>query len=76
MVEELAVLTGETQTAAVKNAVAEKLARLKADRDRDRKFKRLREIAQECASRWKESYRCMTQKDFDDMLYDENGLPK
>ena len=35
---------------AVKQSVAEKLDRLKKDQDRDRKFKRLRGIARECAA--------------------------
>jgi antitoxin VapB len=71
-VRELARLTGESQTAAVDQAVRERLERVRCKPRKDI-AQRLIEIGRECAARLKEPYRSM---DIDELLYDENGLPK
>jgi antitoxin VapB len=73
LAQELAALTGESLTAAVTEALREKLARLRHERDREARLKRLRKIAKEAAALWVEPYKSM---DHADMLYDELGLPK
>jgi len=72
LVRQLSQLTGESMTAAVDNAVRERLERL---RKREGKgiAERLLEIGRDAASRWKEPYRSI---DHGDLLYDEKGLPK
>lgn len=69
MVKELADLTGESMTAAVTEAVRERLARVKSKGMKERIMK----IAKECGPRWKEPFRSV---DHGDLLYDEKGLPK
>jgi len=69
LVQELAALTGESMTAAVTEAVRERL-----DRVRDKGMKeRIMKIAKESGPRWKEPYKSI---DHGDLLYDEKGLPK
>ena len=74
LVEELAHLTGESQTMAVRQAVEEKLARLKGERKSRTQV--LARIAHECANGLSKQTRSMTHAEMDAMLYDENGLPK
>lgn len=74
LVEELARITGESQTSAVRHAVEEKLAKVKGD-PRGR-VERLMRIAADCAKGLKAPYDKMPQTEIDDMLYDERGLPK
>jgi antitoxin VapB len=74
LVEELARATGESQTAAVRHAVQEKLERINGERAR--KFERIMAIAREAAAEIKEPFKSMTHEEIDDMLYDEMGLPK
>jgi len=69
LAEELSQLTGESMTAAVTEALREKLGRVKSKGMKERIMK----IAKQCAPRWKEPYRSI---DHGDLLYDEQGLPK
>jgi len=69
---ELATLTGESMSAAVTEAVRERLARLRRRSDASR-FERLLSIGKDCASRLKEPYRSI---DHGELLYDEQGLPR
>jgi antitoxin VapB len=66
---ELAALTGESMTAAVTEAVRERLERVKSKGMKERIMK----IAKDTGPRWKEPYRSI---DHGDLLYDEKGLPK
>jgi antitoxin VapB len=72
MARELARLTGESLTAAVNEAVRERLERVRGS-SRKSMAERLMEIGKDCASHLKEPYKSM---DVDELLYDENGLPK
>ena len=72
MARELARLTGESLTAAVNEAVRERLERVRGS-SRKSMAERLMEIGKDCASHLKEPYKSM---DVDEFLYDENGLPK
>jgi antitoxin VapB len=69
LVKELADLTGESMTAAVTEAVRERLERLRADF----RPEEIREIAREIRERLPPGY---LDQDFDGLLYDEKGLPK
>jgi len=72
LVQQLARLTGESMTAAVKQSVRERLDRIRSGRG-DGMAERLLKIGKECAPLWKEPYRSI---DHGDLLYDEKGLPK
>lgn len=72
MAKELARLTGESMTAAVNEAIRERLERVRGGSKKDM-TERILEIGRECAARLKEPYKSM---DIDDLLYDEKGLPK
>jgi antitoxin VapB len=72
LVRELSRLTGESMTAAVDQAVRERLKRVRSSRGSGL-AERLLKIGKECAAHWKEPYRSM---DHGDLLYDEKGLPK
>jgi len=69
MVQELAALTGESMTAAVTEAVRERLDRVK----KKGMAERIMKIAKASGPRWKEPYKTI---DHGDLLYDEKGLPK
>jgi antitoxin VapB len=69
LIKELSELTGENQTAAVMEAVRERIARVK----RRGLSERLLEIGREFSSRMSEETRNF---DIDKDLYDELGLPK
>ena len=71
MARELARLTGESMTAAVNEAIRERLERVRGSRKS--MAERLMEIGKDCAAHMKEPFKSM---DIDDFLYDENGLPK
>ena len=71
LVQELARLTGESQTAAITQAVRERLERLKRGR-RAGLAQKLLAIGQDCARRLKEPY---SSVDHAELLYDELGLP-
>ena len=68
---ELAHLTGETMTEAVGRAIAERLERVSRIRNRERRVERLLQIGRECAS-----LPVLDERSPEEMLYDEQGLPK
>ncbi|MGE3932887.1 MAG: type II toxin-antitoxin system VapB family antitoxin [Rhodospirillaceae bacterium] len=73
MVRELAATTGESQTEAVRIAVQERLARLRAQRKGGRRLaERLNEIALHCASLPRRN----DLTDDEILGYDERGLPR
>ena len=72
MARELARLTGESMTAAVNEAIRERLERVRG-RSSKSMADRLMKIGKDCASRLKEPYKSM---DIDELLYDENGMFK
>jgi antitoxin VapB len=72
MAKELARLTGESMTAAVNEALRERLERVRGRSKKDM-AERILAIGRECAARLKEPYKSMN---VDDLLYDEKGLPK
>jgi antitoxin VapB len=69
--QELARLTGETMTGAVDRAIAERLHRLRKRRNRADLVKRMLKIGRECVA-----LPVLDRRKPEDMLYDENGLPK
>jgi antitoxin VapB len=69
LARELAELTGESMSTAVTEALRERLARERRKGMADR----LMAIGKDCASRMSEETRTMN---YDELLYDENGLPK
>ena len=75
LAKEVARMTGENQTEAITNALRERRERLRREAGKSLS-ERLTEIGRDAAKRWKEPYRSMTQSQLDDLLYDENGLPK
>jgi antitoxin VapB len=70
MARELARLTGESMTVAVNEAIRERLERVRGGKSM---ADRLMEIGKDCAAHLKEPYKSM---DIDELLYNENGLPK
>lgn len=72
MAQELARLTGESMTAAVSEAIRERLERVRGDSKKNL-VERIMKIAKECGPLWKEPYKSI---DHGDLLYDERGLPK
>lgn len=72
MARELARATGESMTAAVSEAIRERLERVRAN-SKQAIVERIMKIAEECGPLWKEPYRSI---DHGDLLYDEKGLPK
>ena len=72
LAEELAKLTGESMTTAVTVAVRERLERLRQQRNVSL-ADRLLAIGKDCAAHLKEPLR---SGDYDDLLYDQRGLPR
>jgi antitoxin VapB len=72
LARELASLTGESVTAAVTQAVRERLERIHRARGASL-ADRLIEIGKECAAHLKEPFR---SADHGDLLYDDRGLPR
>ena len=72
MAQELATLTGESITVAVREAVRERLDRVKSSSKRGL-AERLLRIGRECAAHMKEPFK---SSDHGELLYDERGLPK
>jgi len=68
LAQELADLTGESMTAAVTEAVRERLARVKTEG----RAERIRRIREEFSRRLKRK----PLPDHGELLYDERGLPK
>jgi antitoxin VapB len=73
LAQQLAKLTGESMTAAVGQAVRERLERVRKNKGTGGMAERIMKIARETGPLWKEPYRSI---DHGDLLYDENGLPK
>ncbi|MGH9522440.1 MAG: type II toxin-antitoxin system VapB family antitoxin [Terriglobales bacterium] len=73
LAQQLAKLTGENMAEAVTQALRERIARVD---HKQSLTERWREIAKDTANRLREPYRSMTHEQLDDLLYDENGLPK
>jgi antitoxin VapB len=71
LIRELAELTGATMTAAVTEAVRERLNRLRGKRAG--LAQRLLAIGKDCADRLGDDFRRL---DYDALLYDEKGLPR
>jgi antitoxin VapB len=72
LARQLAALTGETMSAAVTEAVREKLDRLSGSPHTAR-ADHLLAIGRDCASRLKEPFRSL---DHGELLYDDHGLPR
>ena len=72
LASELAALTGESMTKAVKRALRERLQRLRPEAE-DAFIERIEAIARDAASRFEEPYRSV---DHGELLYDERGLPR
>lgn len=72
MARELSALTGESMTAAVREAVRERLDRVRRERSSDL-VERLLAIGRDCAAHLEEPYR---SADHGELLYDERGLPR
>ena len=72
LAQELAALTGESMTAAVTEALRERLDRLRQERG-DRLADRLLAIGKDCAAHLKEPFRSV---DHGELLYGEDGLPR
>jgi antitoxin VapB len=69
---ELASLTGESLTAAVSEAIRERLERVRGN-SKQGLAERLLAIGRDCAAHLQEPYKSM---DVDELLYDEKGMPK
>jgi antitoxin VapB len=72
LAQKLAKLTGESMTAAITEALRERLERLRAEEGDDLAM-RLVQIGQDCAAHLKEPFRSV---DHGELLYDEKGLPR
>lgn len=72
LARELARLTGESMTAAVNEAIRERLERVRGNPQKGL-AERLLEIGKDCAAHMREPYKSV---DHGDLLYDEKGLPK
>jgi antitoxin VapB len=72
LAQQLAALTGESMTAAVTEALRERLDRLRRQRGAGLAT-RLLAIGKDCATHFKEPFRSI---DHGDLLYDEHGLPR
>ncbi len=71
LTEELAKLTGETKTEAVRKSVSDRLRRLRRERSGRRLADELDEIARHCAA-----LPVLDSRKADEILgYDEDGLP-
>jgi antitoxin VapB len=72
LAQELARVTGESMTAAVTEAVRERLERVRRDQGVGL-ADRLLAIGKDCAAHLKEPFR---STEHGDLLYDERGLPR
>ena len=73
LVKELAEATGESMTAAVTNAVQERLERVRAERGQRLDIERGLALLREMRGRFEPGY---LDQDFDEVLYDDLGLPR
>jgi antitoxin VapB len=69
--KELARLAGETMSEAVDRAVAERLERIRRRHSRKALLEQLLEIGRECAA-----LPVLDRRSPEDMLYDDEGLPR
>ena len=74
LVEELARHTGESTETAVEMAVRERIARLRAPEEEQRRREKLEALADSLAARFKASGQPLV--DHGDLLYGEDGLPR
>jgi antitoxin VapB len=72
LARELAKLTGESMTAAITEAVRERLDRVRHEQG-DGLADRLLKIGKDCAAHLKEPFRSVDHGQF---LYDQKGLPR
>jgi antitoxin VapB len=72
LARELARATGESMTAAVSEAIRERLERVRGTSVKSR-VERILEIGRDCAAHLKEPFKSV---DHGDLLYDDKGLPK
>lgn len=72
LAQELATATGESMTAAVTQAVRERLERVRREQGNGL-ASRLLAIGKDCAGRLKEPFR---STEHGDLLYGEDGLPR
>ncbi len=72
LIQELAKLTGQSMTAAVTEAVRDRLERLK-DEQGSGLAERLVKIGKDCAAHLREPFRSV---DHGELLYNERGLPR
>jgi antitoxin VapB len=72
LAQELAKLTGESMTAAVTEAVRERLERVRGEHGVGL-ANRLLKIGEDCAAHLREPFRSV---DHGELLYDEKGLPR
>jgi len=72
LAKQLSKLTGESMTAAVTEAMRERLERLRRTRGQGL-ADRLLKIGKDCAPRLREPFRSV---DHAELLYDDRGLPK
>jgi antitoxin VapB len=72
LAQKLSKLTGESMTAAITEALRERLERLRQEQGEDL-AKRLVRIGEDCSAHLKEPFRSV---DHGELLYDEKGLPR
>jgi antitoxin VapB len=72
LAKEISEITGESLTAAVIVSLEERAARLRKP-TYEEKLARLRQITSETAPLFKSG---LTLKEIDDLMYDEDGLPR
>ena len=72
LAQKLSKLTGESMTAAITEALRERLERLRREQGDDL-AQRLVRIGEDCAAHLKEPFRSV---DHGELLYDEKGLPR
>lgn len=75
LVRELATLTGQSQTSAVEDAVRRRLAELHSDGDPERRRRALNQTVEEMQKIAASDPEWLATN-WDDELYDENGLPR
>lgn len=73
LAQELAELTGESMTAAVTEALRERLERVRRERGKGDLSERLMAIARVTGPLFEEPWKSI---DHGELLYDERGLPK
>ena len=72
LIKKLAELTGQTQTSAVEDAVRRRLHELTCEEEVARRYRVLGEIADRASAAASAEW---LTTDWDEVLYDENGLP-